>query len=71
MAMAKMVTMRRLGRSNWETKEVTFEEAKSILEEVYNEGDGIVVNCKTKKVIWELDPDVDEILVQDVLFVTG
>ena len=69
--MAKMITMRRLGRSNWETKEVTFEEAKSILEEVYNDGDGIVVDCKTKKVIWELDPDVDEILVQDVLFVTG
>ena len=69
--MTKMITMRRLGRSSWETKEGTFEEAKSILEEVYNEGEGIVVNSKTKKVIWELDPDVDEILVQDVLFVTG
>jgi len=69
--MAKMITMRRLGRSSWETKEVTFEEAKSILEEVYNEGEGIVINSKTKRVIWELDPEVDEILVQDVLFVTG
>ena len=69
--MTKMITMRRLGRSSWETKEVTFEEAKSILEEVYNEGEGFVVDCKTNKVIWELDPEVDEIFVHDVLYVTG
>jgi hypothetical protein len=67
--MAKMITMRRQGRTGLETKEVTFEEAKSIVEEIYNEGGGYVINCKTKKIIWELDPEVDEILVQDNLAV--
>ena len=67
--MAKMITMRRQGRTGLETKEVTFEEAKSILEEIYSEGGGYVINCKTKKIIWELDPEVDEILVQDNLAV--
>jgi hypothetical protein len=67
--MAKMIKMRRQGRSGLETKEVTFEEAKSIMEEIYSEGGGYVINYKTKKVIWELDPDVDEILVQDNLAV--
>ena len=69
MAMAKMITMRRRGRSGLETTEVTFEEAKSILEEIYGEGGGFVINYKTKKVIWELDPEVDDILIQDNLAV--
>lgn len=47
-----------------ETREVSEEDAKMILSKTYSDSyGGLVVDMKTNKVICELNPDVEEILV--------
>lgn len=53
-------------------KEVTIEEAKRILDETYNDPlGGLVANGKTNEVIYQIDPDVTEIIVLDTIIGGG
>lgn len=68
--MNKLITVRIMGKK--ETQEVTREEAKKIMEKVYEDPiGGLVANAKTRQVIWKLEPDVDEILIMEKMFGGG
>jgi hypothetical protein len=60
--MTKMVKVRVIGNS--QAREVTLEEAREILEKTCNDPlGGLVADAKTGKVIWQIGPDTEEILV--------
>jgi hypothetical protein len=60
--MAKLIKVRTLGNST--VREVTVEKARQILEDTYNDPQGgLVANAKTGEIIWQLSPDVEEIVV--------
>jgi len=68
--MEKLITVRIMGKK--ETKQVTLEEAKKILEQVYDDPiGGLVANAKTRQVIWKLEPDIDEILIMEKMLGGG
>ena len=53
-------------------KEVTVEEARRILDETYSDPlGGLVANGKTSEVIYQIDPDVEEIVVLDTIIGGG
>jgi len=55
-----------------EEKEVTVAEAKGILNEVYNDPlGGLVADGKTKEVISQIGPDVEEIVVLEMMIGGG
>jgi hypothetical protein len=55
-----------------ETKEVSREDAKRILSETYGSAHGgLIVDLKANKVIYQIDSDVEEILVLDGLAAGG
>jgi len=53
-----------------ESKEVSVEEAKRILDEAYRRG-GFVFDKKNNDVIAQIDPDVEEIFVLNTIIVGG
>ncbi len=55
-----------MGRRGMETKEVGLDEAKLILEDAIT-GGWIVADAKTREVIWEIGPEVEEIMIIGVL----
>jgi hypothetical protein len=58
--------------STGESKEVSVEEAKRILDETYNDPlGGLVANGKTKEVISQIGPDVEEIIVLETMIGGG
>jgi hypothetical protein len=60
--MAKMVRVRVIGNS--QSREVTLEEARELLEKTYNDPiGGMVADAKTGKVIWQISPETEEILI--------
>jgi hypothetical protein len=62
--MARMIKVHVLGRNGMETKEVSLEEAERILKETYADSlGGLVTNKRTGKVIEEIGPDVEELLI--------
>ena len=68
--MEKLITVRVMGKK--ETKQVTLEEARKIMEQVLDDPiGGIVANAKTRQVIWKLESDVDEILIMEKMFGGG
>jgi hypothetical protein len=53
-------------------KEVTVEEAKRILDETYNDPlGGLVADGKTNEVIFQIDSDVEEIIVLEMMIGGG
>ena len=53
-------------------KEVTVEEAESILEETYSDPlGGLVADAKTERVIYQIEPDLEEIFVLDTIIGGG
>jgi hypothetical protein len=59
-----MIKVHVLGRNGMETKEVSLEEAERILKETYADSlGGLVTNKRTGKVIEEIGPDVEELLI--------
>ena len=53
-------------------KEVTFNEAKKILDETYSDPlGGLVADGKTNEVISQIGPDVEEIVVLDTVIGGG
>ena len=54
------------------SKQVTQEEAKKIMDEVYNDPiGGLVADARTRQVIWTIGPDVEEILIMEKMFGGG
>jgi hypothetical protein len=62
--MARMIKVHVLGRNGLETKEVSLKEAEIILKETYADSlGGLVADRRTGKVIEEIGPDVEELLI--------
>ena len=60
--MTKIVKVRVIGSS--EVREVTFEQAREIIEETYNNPvGGMVTDAKTGGIIWQISPNIEEIVV--------
>ena len=64
--MARTIKVHQLGRRGAEIKEVELDEAKLILEDAATWG-WIVADAKTQEVIWEIGPEVDEIMILGML----
>jgi hypothetical protein len=70
--MAKTVKVHYSGWPGTEAREVTFDEAKQIVEEVYSDPlGGLVFDSDTKEVIWELGSDVKRITIMDQIIGGG
>ena len=53
-------------------KEVTVEEARRILDETYSDPlGGLVADARTEKVIYQIEPDLEEIFVLDTIIGGG
>jgi hypothetical protein len=66
----KMVRVRFLGIN--QVREVTFKEAREILEATYNDPmGGLVADARTGEVIHKIGPDTEEILVIDQMIGGG
>jgi hypothetical protein len=62
--MARMIKVHVLGRNGLEINEVSLEEAERILKETYADSlGGLVADKRTGKVIEEIGPDVEELLI--------
>ncbi len=60
--MARMIKVRTLGKGMVE--EVDLLEAEKILKRVYNDPiGGFAVDAKTREIIWQIGPDVNEIII--------
>ena len=68
--MTRMITVRYMGEKRG--KLVPLEEAEGILEKVYNDPiGGIVADAKTRTVIWNIGPDIEEILIMEQMLGGG
>lgn len=62
--MARVIKVHILGRNGLETKEVSLEEAETILNETYADSlGGLVTDRRTGEVISEIGPDVEELFI--------
>lgn len=64
--MVRTIKIHELGRSGMEIREVGLDEAKLILEEAATLG-WIVADAKTQKVVWEIGPEIEEIMIIGML----
>ena len=62
--MARMIKVHILGRNGRKIKEVSLEEAETILKETYADSlGGLVADRRTGEVIWEIGPNVEELFI--------
>ena len=60
--MVQRIKVRTLGSE--EIKEVTLQEAQRMLEDTYNGPvGGVVADGRTGKIIWQMTPDITEIII--------
>ena len=65
---ARTIKVHILGRNGREIKEVSLEEAKTILKETFADSlGGLVVDQRTGQVIWEIGPNVEEVLIVNLM----
>ncbi len=64
--MTRIIKVHQMGRRGMEIKEVGLDEAKLILEDATTWG-WIVADAKTQEVIWEISPEVEEIVIIGML----
>ncbi len=64
--MARTIKVHQMGRKVTEVEEVELAEAKLILEDAATWG-WLVANAKTREVIWEIGPEVEEIMIFGML----
>lgn len=70
--MTRIIKVHILGRNGLEIREVNLEEAERILKETYADPlGGLVADKRTGEVIWELDPNVEELIVVDQMIGGG
>lgn len=60
--MTRIIKVHQMGRRGMEIKEVGLDEAKLILEDA-TAGGWVVADAKTREVIWEITPEVEEIMI--------
>ena len=62
--MPRTIKIRTARGDLWDTIEVDLEKARRILEDAYNDpSGGLVVDAKTMEVIWQIGPNVEEIII--------
>jgi hypothetical protein len=62
--MARTIKVYVSGRNGMQTREVSLEEAETILHETYADSlGGLVADKKTGEVIWEIGPNVEELYI--------
>jgi len=60
--MVRMIKVRTLGSE--EIREVNVQEAEKILEDTYkNPVGGLVADARTREAIWQISPDIEEIII--------
>jgi len=65
---ARTIKVHILGRTGREIKEASLEEAKAILKETFADSlGGLVVDRRTGQVIWEMGPNVEEVLIVNLM----
>ncbi len=64
--MARAIKVHEMGRTGMESREVDISEANRILEDAALWG-WVVIDAKTQQVIWQIDPNTDEIMVIGML----
>ena len=64
--MARTIKINQMGRGGMEIKEVGLDEAKLIMEDAATWG-WLVSDAKTQEVIWEIGPEVEEIMIVGML----
>ncbi len=64
--MTRIIKVHQMGRRGMEVKEVGLDEARLILEDATTWG-WIVADAKTQEVIWEINPEVEEIMIIGML----
>ena len=70
--MARMIKVHILGRNGLEIKEVSLEEAGTILKETYADSlGGLVADRRTGEVIGEIGPNVEELFIVDQMIGGG
>jgi hypothetical protein len=70
--MARMIKVHILGRNGLEIKEVSLEEAETILKETYADSlGGLVADRRTGEVIWEIGPNVEGLFIVDQMIGGG
>ncbi len=68
--MAGRIKVRTIGSR--EVKEVTFQEAERIIEEVYNDSvGGLVADARTQQVIFRLGAETEEIIILEQMLGGG
>jgi hypothetical protein len=66
----RMIKVRALGSK--EVREVTFQEAERILDDIYNSPiGGLVADARTREVIFRLSADIDQIIVLEQMLGGG
>ena len=64
--MTRTIKVHVMGRNGLEIREVAHQEAERILKETYADPlGGLVADKRTGEVIWEIGPEVEELLVMD------
>ena len=62
--MPRTIKVRTAGGDRWDIREVDLEKAQRILEDAYNDpSGGLVADGKTMEVIWQIGPNVEEIVI--------
>ena len=70
--MTRIIKVHILGRNGLEIREVNLEEAERILKETYADPlGGLVADKRTGEVVWELGPNVEELIVVDQMIGGG
>ena len=64
--MTRIIKVHQMGRRGTEIKEVGLDEAKLMLEDATIWG-WVVANAETQEVIWEISPEVEEIVILGML----
>ena len=64
--MTRIIKVHQMGRRGMEVKEVGLDEARLILEDATTWG-WMVADAKTQEVIWEINPEVEEIMIIGML----
>ena len=68
--MEHVIKVRTIGKE--ETREMTLQEAQRLLDDTYNDPlGGLVADAKTGTVIWQIAPDVEEIIIMEQMLGGG
>ena len=68
--MVRMIKVRIIGQE--EAREVTLQEAERILQQTCNDPmGGLVVDARTHEAIWQISPNIEEMIIIEQMFCGG